>query len=199
MSRIIDLTGMIFGRFTVVKQYGKDKRHNIIWECLCNCGNTSNITTTNLKNGHIKSCGCLRKESTSKTGSSKRTHGYSRTPTYNTWSHMNQRCNNKDNFQYKDYGGRGITVCDRWDINKGGSFENFLKDMGEKPKGKSLDRIDNRQLIEGYSPENCRWSTPKEQNRNKRNNKLYTYNSKTLCEQDWLEEIGLNCANRKRL
>lgn len=104
---------------------------------------------------------------------------------------MIQRCNNKDNFQYNDYGGRGITVCDRWDINKGGSFENFLQDMGEKPKDKSLDRVDNNKLINGYSPENCKWSTRKEQSINKRNNKLYTYNNKTQCRKAWLDEIGI--------
>jgi len=197
MPVLINLIGKKFNRLTVIGREANNKRNNSRWLCLCDCGNKIITAGYSIKNGQTKSCGCLRKESTSRTGSLKRTHGYSRTSTYNTWSHMIQRCNNKDNFQYTDYGGRGITVCDRWDINKGGSFENFLADMSEKPKNKSLDRIDNNKLINGYSPENCRWSTTKEQNRNKRNNKLYTYNGKTLCEQDWLEEIGLNCANHK--
>lgn len=130
---------------------------------MCDCGNKTIVSTGNLKNGTTKSCGCYQREYQAKRGRKNfYKHGLSNHPLYPTWSTMKSRCYNKNNISYKNYGARGIKVCDRW-LN---SFENFLKDMGEKPSDKhSLDRID----INGdYEPSNCRWATPEEQAINKR-------------------------------
>lgn len=105
-------------------------------------------------------------------------------PLYVIWNHIKQRCNNPNNRGWKNYGGRGITVCDQWMI-----LENFVTDMGERPKGMTIERINNDL---GYSPENCRWATPAEQSRNTRRNKLLTFDNKTLCFADWARELGIH-------
>jgi hypothetical protein len=128
---------------------------------------------------HLKGVGCpeCKKE---KTIEASTTHGQSNSKEYAAWASMKKRCYNQNNNRYHRYGGRGITVCDRW-LN---SFENFLADMGEKPKGCSIDRIDN----DGdYCPENCRWSTPKEQCNNKSNNISLTIYGKTMSLTEWLK------------
>lgn len=111
------------------------------------------------------------------------THHMSHTLTYKTWKRMINRCRNINSPDYKDYGDRGIKVCDKW-LN----FENFLKDMGEKPVHKSIDRIDNNK---DYKPDNCRWSNTVEQARNKRNNHYITYNNITKCLSEWSEITGI--------
>lgn len=113
-----------------------------------------------------------------------RSHGMSSTPIYGLWCAMKRRCENKNVAAYKDYGGRGIRVCERWQ-----AFENFFADMGHKPEGKSLDRIDNSK---GYCKENCKWSTAKEQKRNARNLRYITAKGKTQSMGEWAEEIGLS-------
>lgn len=157
---IIDLTGNKFGRWTVIKYVGMMK-----WVCKCDCGNMRVVKSSSFKNGNSKSCGCLRKDSVVGRFT---IHGQSslngkKTLTYNTWVGMKQRCNYSKHVGYKNYGGRGIKVCKRWD-----KFENFYKDMGKRPKGTSIDRIDNDR---GYTPKNCKWSTKKEQSLNKSNSK----------------------------
>jgi|ERR1035437_10001388 hypothetical protein len=112
------------------------------------------------------------------------THGLSRTLTYNTWARMRTRCAHKEHKQYKDYGGRGIKVCARWS-----RYENFLSDMGEQPKGLTLERKNNNQ---GYSKSNCVWDTPKAQARNRRSNKLITHNGETMCMSAWAERLGIS-------
>ncbi len=123
--------------------------------------------------GATRSCGCLR-----------RTHGLIQTREYGAWEGLRNRCNNPTNHAYRRYGGRGIKVCERWD-----SFENFLADMGPSPDGMSIDRIDNNGP---YSPENCKWSTSKEQNRNRRDNRLITYKGQTKCLAEWAESTGIS-------
>ena len=115
-------------------------------------------------------------------------HGHNRvgkvTPEYRAWGHMVGRCTTESDAAFKNYGGRGIKVCDRWL-----DFVNFLADMGERPPGKTIDRIDNNG---DYCKENCKWSTPQEQSRNRRSNHLLTFQGKTMNITEWSEEIGIN-------
>jgi len=169
-NRFIDLTGQKFDRLTVTKCVNRYKLGNSLWECLCDCGETTIVKDYHLKSGTIRSCRCLSKELTAKRSFK---HGHNkpgkRSKTYKAWDSMKQRCANPNMSNYKDYGGRGITICERW-LDKDNGFQNFLEDMGECPPGLSLDRKDNNKLIDGYSPNNCRWATPKQQANNRRSN-----------------------------
>lgn len=150
------LEGLVFGRWTV-KQFAFMRGKNSYWTCLCECGNTADVQGSNLKTGGSISCGCYQQEVI---GSWKITHKQSNSPLYYSYWAMRQRCLIPHHISYPRYGGRGITVCDRWME----SFENFAEDMGHRPEGKSLDRIDNNG---NYEPGNCKWSTPKEQQANR--------------------------------
>lgn len=162
------LVGNRFGRLTVVSRFVKPNDKNPKWVCRCDCGNTSIVQGGSLKNGRIKSCGCLNIELTKVRNL---THGKSvlnngaRDRTYQTWQGMIQRCHNEKHPAYKWYGGRGLCVCDRWRKD----FLNFFDDMGERPNGFTIERKNN---AEGYHPNNCIWATREEQSRNKRNVKL---------------------------
>ena|SRR5688572_24668095 len=154
MSRLKDLTGKTFGKLTVVSlfsTYPAITKYN----CICECGKRKVVQGSALTSGHTKTCGC-----------SKITHGMSYTPTYQIWQSMIQRCTNPNALNYKYYGGRGITVCERWM-----KFENFLEDMGERPAPDlSLDRINNDG---NYEPSNCEWTFLEIQNSNRRSWKIY--------------------------
>jgi len=169
-----------FGRLLVIEQAVKAKHSK--WKCLCDCGNITVVRQDHLKSGFTKSCGCLCLEIV-KAAATK--HGCSNTPAYVTWCNMKQRCYNQNDERYPDYGGRGITICDRWR----NSFENFLADMGERTKGEVIDRIDNNG---NYEPENCRWMTYKVNNRNKRNTTLIEFNGEIRSISDWAEKLGMN-------
>lgn len=150
-----------FGRLLVLEKSGVVKRR-VTWLCLCDCGNKTKASTTALVTGVKKSCGCLAIE---KLVERSMKHGLCKERIYKIWCGMVDRCTKPKNKSYKEYGGRGIDVCDEWlDVEK------FLKDMGHPPKGLSIDRIDND---DGYYKENCRWATPKQQSRNRRSSKKW--------------------------
>lgn len=169
MPSFKDRTGQKYGKLTCVSYLGKSH-----WLCQCECGGENIVQSAKLTTGHTKSCGCTCEH-----------HGLSQSPEYKIWKKVVKRCYNSNDIGFKDYGARGIIVCDRWRH----SFSNFYADMGQRPTSKhSIDRIDNNL---GYSPENCRWATSKEQSRNRRANHLITYNEETLCLQDWAARIGI--------
>ena len=186
MPKISDITGLRFGRLTAVQHIGKGpgKSRNHFWLCQCDCGASVSVNGSCLRLGQTKSCGCLQSDLAKAVGDRSKTHGMTGTSTYNVWVSMVQRCHNPNAKDYQRYGGRGIFVCDEWQ-----KFDNFLSDVGERPEGKSLDRVDNEK---GYSPENCRWADAQTQQRNKRNSRLVTHNGKTMTLADWAEANGIN-------
>ena len=182
MGRFVDLTGQTFARLTVVAHAGKHRLGGHQWRCECECGEVRIVRTAQLNNGTHRSCGCLSRE-VARSVCLKRfadgfrlpkgatiTHGKSQTATYASWCSMRQRCENPTAAHWQDYGARGIKVCERWQ-----SFENFLADMGERPSGMSIDRIDNDG---NYEPSNCRWATKKQQARNRRSSVMVTVNGR---------------------
>lgn len=180
--RTLDRTGQKFNFLTAIRRVGttKDKGQNSLWECQCVCGSKKIYQISPLKAGTTKSCGCMKSKliSTSRT-----THGMDGTTTYRIWIGMRTRCENPNSPSYPRYGGRGITVCERW-----GDFEAFMADMGKRPAGLSLDRIDNDA---GYSPENCRWSSRREQQNNRYVNVKITYHGLVKTAAEWAREFQM--------
>lgn len=152
---MIDRVGEVFGKLTILQRGDIATGRHYYWVCQCSCGNTTKVIYSNLKSGSVVSCGCHNKEKARK-------HGGYKHPLYAIWNSMMQRCYNPKNKSYLNYGGRGIDVCDRWH-----DFNAFVADMKLKPKGKSMDRINNDL---GYSPENCRWADTLMQANNKTTN-----------------------------
>lgn len=159
MANRPNLIGNVYGRLTVIG-HGPKRGARRTWECTCECGSTHFASTSDLNYGTVQSCGCLLRGPTS--ANSSHSHAARRAPskTYNSWRGMVERCTNPNHIAFKNYGGRGILVCERWAL-----FDNFLADMGERPAGTSIDRIN----VDGnYEPSNCRWATNVEQQNNKR-------------------------------
>lgn len=181
--KALDLVGKKFNRLLVVKKAGR-KNYKVMWECVCDCGNTTFVNTFYLINSKIRSCGCLHKEQLIERNT---THNQRHTKLYETWKKMRDRCNRPNATQYKDYGGRGIKVCEEWDK----SFQAFYdwSYANGYDDNLTIDRIDNNK---GYYPENCRWATYKEQMRNKRTNHIITYKNQSQCISQWCEELNLS-------
>lgn len=165
-----DLTGKIFGKWTVVSR-AHYKTYQF-WNCRCECGSTRAVQVRSLLRGQSTSCGCQR---------AKVQHGWSGTKLYSVWQAMRARCSSPNSSSYRNYGARGISVCERWDA----SFENFLADMGDRPSDDfEIDRIDNDG---NYEPLNCRWVSRSDNNRNKRNNRTVKYRGRTELLSDVCE------------
>jgi hypothetical protein len=164
------MNGLRFGRLVIMERLGIVNKQRHV-SCLCDCGTVKSVALPSLKNGLTKSCGCFRRETSRARGGMSRTHGHSgggkSTRVYRAWAGMLTRCLTPTNRAFPNYGGRGITVCERWM-----TFENFLNDMGEPGPGESLDRIDNDLLVDSYSKANCRWATTRIQGRNRRSTRL---------------------------
>jgi hypothetical protein len=188
MPAFDDLTGRVFGRLTVVSR-ATNAGPKVRWSCACTCGREPIVHATALRIGHTRSCGCLKVDQPAAL-----THGHSTdqtlTPTYLTWASMIQRCQNPKNPSFPRYGGRGIKVCDAWL-----KFDGFLLDMGERPQGLTLERINNDG---GYEPGNCKWATYKTQNNNRRVNHLLAHKGQTFTLQAWAERTGLKATTIRR-
>lgn len=181
MAKFLDLTGQRYGRLTVTGPYIDRK-----WTCRCDCGNTKEIFQGSLRRGLTKSCGCLNSEVTAERN---RTHGmaprHERPTEYTIWALMRTRCQDTTSKSYPRYGGRGITVCERWSS----SFEAFYEDMGPRPSPQhQIDRIDNDG---SYTPENCRWADLVTQRNNMSSNLRLTYNGETRTLADWSRATGI--------
>lgn len=184
MSKFINLVGEKFGILTVIERAANDKYGRAMWTCKCQCGNEVIVHGDSLRRGLTKSCGCNR-SNLIKLNNTK--HGEFGTRLYNIWGKMKHRCNNPNNKSYKNYGGRGITVCNEW-AKDFRTFYNWAMANGYSEE-MTIDRID---VNGNYEPSNCRWSTMKEQCNNKRNNLLITYKNETKTLEKWVEELGIN-------
>ncbi|KKL15210.1 hypothetical protein LCGC14_2507890 [marine sediment metagenome] len=173
MGEIIDIIGNKYGNLIVVSFHSL-KNNQTFWNVLCDCGKEKIIRGVHLRGKRVKSCGCAYTK-----------HGHSiNSITYNAWRHMKARCLNPKHKSYKNYGARGIKVYERWL-----KFENFLEDMGEKPKGLTLERIDNNG---NYESSNCKWATWTEQANNTRKNKIITFKGKHLTVAQWARILKIN-------
>jgi hypothetical protein len=192
-----DFTPETFGRLTTLGPkfrlpVGKLGEHKPYQVCECDCGNVMVVVFPQLKSGHTKSCGCLQKQRLTERNTK---HSLTGTPEYMVFANMKTRCGNPNIVQYSDWGGRGIRICDRW-LDPDTGFANFYADMGPRPS--DTHTIDRRDNDGDYCPENCRWATRFEQNRNQRSNVMLTYNGKTQCAADWARELGLPKATVSR-
>lgn len=188
-SKVEVTAGDRYGRLTVVREIEpvvssvNNRKYRRV-EFTCECGQSVTANLEAVRQGGTRSCGCLNRDSSSRSGRNNKTHGLTNCRTYVSWTEMKRRCYVPDRSEFESYGERGITVCERW-MN---SFENFIEDMGERPQGCTIDRIDN----DGdYCLENCRWATQKEQQRNRRSNVLVTFQGQTMCISEWAERTGI--------
>lgn len=183
-GRPLDLRGHVFGRLTVCESTRKGKA--VAWICSCTCGATHTVTTTLLTQGLTRSCGCLQKELRHRGPNTRHRHtvGAKRSPEHSSWSGMLERCLNPNNKLYPQYGGRGISICERWM-----TFENFFEDMGHRPKGTTIDRYPNNDGH--YEPGNCRWATAKEQARNTRATLFVEFNGRRTPLREVAEITGV--------
>lgn len=188
-EKIVARVGDVFGCWTILAEGARSKNRARYWWCRCKCGTEKNVRDADIKIGKTVSCGCWKDE---QTRTRLTTHGKANSTEYHIWQHMRHRCENPDDPAYKNYGERGIRVCPRWL-----KFENFYSDMGERPEGFTLERVDNDK---GYSPDNCKWATRAEQANNQRRTLRFTFDGITKTYKEWLADnnIGDNTV-RSRL
>lgn len=172
MTAFKNLVGKKFNKLKVTARSANDMRGGARWKCKCSCGNTVIAKAGNLCSGATESCGCSRLK-----------NGMSRTKIYKIWDGMIQRCTNIKNPRWEDYGGRGIKVCKRWH-----KVENFLEDMGERPKNKELDRENNNK---GYNKKNCRWVSKPTNMNNRRNTIHITWKEKSRTLAQWARHLDI--------
>lgn len=177
----VDMTGKKYSSVTAIEPVGRCSNRELLWLFVCDCGNKFESAGSDIRKGKIKTCPICSLKTKRKAVT---THGMTDFPEYKIWTAMKRRCYNKKSFRYEDYGGRGIKVCDRW-VN---SFENFYADMGIRPIGWTIERINNDN---NYGPENCRWATRLEQANNKRNNRIITIEGKTKTLSEWSRECSV--------
>lgn len=185
-KKLIDYeVGQRFYRWTILKAYPNQKMRSLFYLCVCDCGTEKKVLDRTLRYSYGKSCGCLSGELAAKRLKiHNTTHGKTKSPEFNAWQAMWNRCENKNSAMFHRYGGRGIRVCRRWE-----KFENFYEDMGPRPKNKkSLDRINTDG---NYEPSNCRWASWSEQQNNRGNNRIISYNGKTQTMSQWSKEVGI--------
>lgn len=182
-----DLIGKTFGRLTVIGRSSNDKRGKSRWECRCECGNIKTILADSLVSGKTKSCGCYRKETAPRNNPAK--HGMSRTRLWTIWCGMKSRCYYPKNIAYKDYGGRGIRVCDEW-LHDFVSFLNWSMKNGYA-ENLTIDRID---CNGNYDPSNCKWSTYEEQENNRRDTVFLSISGINLPVSEWARKVGISAA-----
>ena len=186
MSKVHDITGQVFGRLTVVQRAESTVVGVTRWRCVCVCGGEKTVAAGELKRGNTASCGCLANEQRRKNAAA-RSHDTSKSKhprAKHAWENMISRCYNPADRMFKNYGPRGITVCDEWR----NSFAQFLTDMGDPPVGMTLDRTDNNA---GYSPENCRWVDYTVQANNRSNNRRITIDGITKTVAQWAKHVGI--------
>lgn len=182
MSVVNDLTGQRFGRLTVIER-AENQNQRAMWKCKCDCGNETEVISANLVRGNTKSCGCLK----SQVSKERLTiHGMVDTKLYKTWLGMKARCTNVNNKKYKNYGGRGISICPEWKKEFLNFYEWSVKSGWNKKL--SIDRVNNDG---NYEPSNCKWSTWKEQENNRSNNAWYEYKGETKTISQWSDIYGI--------
>lgn len=185
MPVLLDITDLRFTRLVAKNRAGKDHKGRNLWLCLCDCGNEKIVQIGALRSGNTKSCGCLDRDLLIERNKNSATHGKSRTPIYQVWNAMLQRCENEKDQHYPDYGGRGIKVCEAWH-----TFENFYADMGDKP-GPEYS-IERKRVNGDYEPSNCEWATATTQANNRRNSRLYTYKGELGSASQFSRKYNIN-------
>lgn len=181
MSKFVDLTGKTYGYLTVIERVENHKDHRAYWKCMCKCGGTTIVPTYRLNDGSTKSCGCKKYESHNKK------HGMRHTRIYETWCGMIKRCYNKNSKSFKNYGGRGIKVCEEWK-NDFSAFNTWAVSSGYSDN-LTIERIN---VNDDYKPENCIWITQVQQQRNKTNSVFLEHNGQRKHLLQWCEELGMN-------
>lgn len=186
MPKATELAGRVFFRLTVISRTRLNGR--TAWACVCSCGVQKAVATSALVNGLTVSCGCWSVEKTRENGYKNRTHGHPNTGVYRTWAHMRERCRPSAAPHIREYYyDRGVRVDPRWE-----DFSKFISDMGPRPPGHSIDRIDSRG---GYTPANCRWADVKTQNRNRSGALNLTFGGVTRNAGEWSELTGIGISS----